>query len=78
MLDLVGMHNIADTHQQIFLCSSEIIEKVRRPPPLCRPVVSPDYAPMECIQLMKQCWTETPDKRPTFEDIFDQVCFTEN
>uniref|UniRef100_A0A3P9MJR3 Guanylate cyclase n=1 Tax=Oryzias latipes TaxID=8090 RepID=A0A3P9MJR3_ORYLA len=47
-------------------------EKVRRPPPLCRPVVSPDYAPMECIQLMKQCWTETPDKRPTFDDIFDQ------
>ncbi|KAF6730676.1 Retinal guanylyl cyclase 2 [Oryzias melastigma] len=54
------------------LSDAEIIEKVRRPPPLCRPVVSPDYAPMECIQLMKQCWTETPDKRPTFEDIFDQ------
>uniref|UniRef100_A0A8C7Z3T4 Guanylate cyclase n=1 Tax=Oryzias sinensis TaxID=183150 RepID=A0A8C7Z3T4_9TELE len=54
------------------LSDAEIIEKVRRPPPLCRPVVSPDYAPMECIQLMKQCWTETPDKRPTFDDIFDQ------
>ncbi|MEQ2171871.1 hypothetical protein GOODEAATRI_015030 [Goodea atripinnis] len=48
-------------------------EKLRKPPPLCRPVVSPDYAPMECIQLMKQCWTEQPDKRPTFDDIFDQV-----
>ncbi|KAK7910461.1 hypothetical protein WMY93_015145 [Mugilogobius chulae] len=54
------------------LCSAEIIEKLRRPPPLCRPLVSPDYAPMECIQLMKQCWTEQPDKRPDFEEIFDQ------
>uniref|UniRef100_M4AK10 Guanylate cyclase n=1 Tax=Xiphophorus maculatus TaxID=8083 RepID=M4AK10_XIPMA len=54
------------------LADAEILEKLRKPPPLCRPVVSPDYAPMECIQLMKQCWTEQPDKRPTFEDIFDQ------
>lgn len=55
------------------LCVLEIIERVRKPPPLCRPVVSPDYAPMECIQLMKQCWNEQPEKRPTFEEIFDQV-----
>ncbi|XP_012730426.2 LOW QUALITY PROTEIN: retinal guanylyl cyclase 2 [Fundulus heteroclitus] len=54
------------------LSDAEILEKLRKPPPLCRPVVSPDYAPMECIQLMKQCWTEQPEKRPTFEDIFDQ------
>ncbi|TKS93231.1 Retinal guanylyl cyclase 2 [Collichthys lucidus] len=54
------------------LASPDIIERVRKPPPLCRPVVSPDYAPMECIQLMKQCWNEQPEKRPTFEEIFDQ------
>uniref|UniRef100_A0AAV2KRD5 Guanylate cyclase n=1 Tax=Knipowitschia caucasica TaxID=637954 RepID=A0AAV2KRD5_KNICA len=54
------------------LSSEEVIEKLIRPPPLCRPLVSPDYAPMECIQLMKQCWTEHPDKRPDFEDVFDQ------
>uniref|UniRef100_A0AAX7UZU6 Guanylate cyclase n=1 Tax=Astatotilapia calliptera TaxID=8154 RepID=A0AAX7UZU6_ASTCA len=47
-------------------------EKLCKPPPLCRPVVSPDYAPMECIQLMKQCWNEQPDKRPVFDEIFDQ------
>ncbi|KAF3697687.1 Retinal guanylyl cyclase 2 [Channa argus] len=54
------------------LSASDIIEKLRKPPPLCRPLVSPDYAPSECIQLMKQCWTEQPDKRPSFDEIFDQ------
>ncbi|XP_004573462.1 retinal guanylyl cyclase 2 isoform X2 [Maylandia zebra] len=54
------------------LSDKEIIEKLCKPPPLCRPVVSPDYAPMECIQLMKQCWNEQPDKRPVFDEIFDQ------
>ncbi|XP_065715204.2 retinal guanylyl cyclase 1 [Patagioenas fasciata] len=50
----------------------EIIEKVRRPPPLCRPAVSADQAPLECIHLMKQCWSEQPERRPTIDQIFDQ------
>nr|XP_046236839.1 retinal guanylyl cyclase 2 isoform X2 [Scatophagus argus] len=54
------------------MSAEDIIEKLRKPPPLCRPVVSPDYAPLECIQLMKQCWNEQPDKRLTFDEIFDQ------
>ncbi|XP_028261488.1 retinal guanylyl cyclase 2 [Parambassis ranga] len=54
------------------LSDTDIIEKLRKPPPLCRPVVSPDYAPLECIQLMKQCWSEQPEKRPPFDEIFDQ------
>ncbi|XP_036404056.1 retinal guanylyl cyclase 2-like [Megalops cyprinoides] len=52
--------------------AQEIIEKVRSPPPLCRPSVSVDEAPLECIQIMKQCWSEEPDRRPTFEEIFSQ------
>lgn len=60
----------------LLLCVLEIIEKLRKPPPLFRPVVSPDYAPFECIQLMKQCWNEQPDKRLCFEEIFDQVDYT--
>ncbi|XP_058876920.1 retinal guanylyl cyclase 2-like [Acipenser ruthenus] len=54
------------------MSAEEIIKKVRKPPPLCRPSVTVDQAPMECIQIMKQCWTEQPERRPTFEQIFDQ------
>ncbi|XP_034034510.1 retinal guanylyl cyclase 1 [Thalassophryne amazonica] len=50
----------------------EIISKVREPPPLCRPIVSVDEAPIEVIQVMKQAWSEEPYKRPTFEEIFKQ------
>ena len=35
---------------------AEIIQKVRKPPPMCRPSVSPGAAPPEYIQIMKQCW----------------------
>ncbi|XP_019742856.1 retinal guanylyl cyclase 2 isoform X2 [Hippocampus comes] len=50
----------------------EIIRKVKKPPPMCRPTVVPDQAPLECIQLMKQCWSELPDRRPDFDEIFDR------
>nr|XP_042702508.1 retinal guanylyl cyclase 2 [Chrysemys picta bellii] len=52
--------------------ADEIIRKVEKPPPLCRPSVSVDQAPLECIQLMKQCWSEQPERRPTIDQIFDQ------
>ncbi|KAM4747553.1 retinal guanylyl cyclase 1 [Rhinophrynus dorsalis] len=54
------------------LSATEIINKVRHPPPLCRPSVSLDQAPPECIQLMKLCWSEQSDRRPTIDQIFDQ------
>ncbi|XP_067888872.1 retinal guanylyl cyclase 2 [Heterodontus francisci] len=54
------------------LSPEEIIKKVKKPPPMCRPTVSPDQAPLECIQLMKQCWSELPERRPTFNEIFDR------
>uniref|UniRef100_A0A3B4UB05 Guanylate cyclase n=1 Tax=Seriola dumerili TaxID=41447 RepID=A0A3B4UB05_SERDU len=50
----------------------EIISKVKEPPPLCRPIVSVDEAPLDVIQVMKQAWSEEPDKRPNFEEIFKQ------
>ncbi|KAF3693005.1 Retinal guanylyl cyclase 2 [Channa argus] len=54
------------------LTPEEIIRKVKKPPPMCRPTVAPDQAPLECIQLMKQCWSELPERRPTFDEIFDR------
>ncbi|XP_026578457.1 retinal guanylyl cyclase 1 [Pseudonaja textilis] len=50
----------------------EIIKKVEKPPPLCRPSVSIDQAPVECIQLMKECWSEQPDRRPHINQVFEQ------
>ncbi|XP_055082663.1 retinal guanylyl cyclase 1 [Periophthalmus magnuspinnatus] len=52
--------------------AKEIISKIREPPPLCRPTVSVDEAPLDVIQVMKQAWSEEPEKRPNFEDIFKQ------
>ena len=50
----------------------EIIRKVKKPPPLCRPSVSQQAAPPQYIQIMKQCWAEMPDMRPDFDSINQQ------
>uniref|UniRef100_A0A669F1D9 Guanylate cyclase n=1 Tax=Oreochromis niloticus TaxID=8128 RepID=A0A669F1D9_ORENI len=50
----------------------EIVERLKQPPPLCRPIVSVDEAPTECLTLMNECWNEDPSKRPSFDDIFKQ------
>ncbi|ESO12556.1 hypothetical protein HELRODRAFT_62909, partial [Helobdella robusta] len=47
----------------------ELLGKILKPPPLCRPAVPPGAAPPEYIQLMKQCWGEMAETRPSFEDI---------
>lgn len=58
----------------LFFCVlAEIISKVKEPPPLCRPELSVDEAPLDVIQIVKQAWSEEPERRPTFEDIFKQV-----
>ncbi|XP_042636898.1 guanylate cyclase D-like [Orycteropus afer afer] len=54
------------------LPAEEIIRKVASPPPLCRPLVSPDQGPPECIQLMEQCWEEAPEDRPSLDQIYNQ------
>ncbi|XP_006926922.1 LOW QUALITY PROTEIN: olfactory guanylyl cyclase GC-D-like [Pteropus alecto] len=54
------------------LSAEEIIRKVASPPPLCRPLVSPDHGPPECIQLMEQCWEEAPEHRPSLDQIYTQ------
>ena len=54
------------------LTHQEIINKIRKPPPLLRPSVSKQAAPPEYINIMKQCWTEQPEVRPTFDELFHQ------
>ncbi|XP_073903027.1 retinal guanylyl cyclase 1 [Castor canadensis] len=53
------------------LTPEEVVQRVQSPPPLCRPSVSMDQAPMECIQLMTQCWAEQPELRPSMDRTFD-------
>ncbi|KAL4687429.1 hypothetical protein H8959_019557 [Pygathrix nigripes] len=53
------------------LTPEEVVQRVRSPPPLCRPLVSMDQAPVECIHLMKQCWAEQPELRPSMDHTFD-------
>jgi len=50
-------------------CDAEIIRKVRRPPPMCRPSVSQQAAPPQYIQIMKRCWSEQPQMRPDYEQL---------
>lgn len=69
---------IADTlsdHLSFFfpVCLTEIVDRLKHPPPLCRPLVSLDEAPAECLSLMNECWNEDPSMRPSFDDIFKQV-----
>uniref|UniRef100_UPI00398EEC97 retinal guanylyl cyclase 2-like n=1 Tax=Pristiophorus japonicus TaxID=55135 RepID=UPI00398EEC97 len=53
------------------VAAEEIIQNLKKPSPLLRPNISPDYAPVECIQLMKQCWNEIPERRPFCDEVFD-------
>uniref|UniRef100_A0A3B4B8H8 guanylate cyclase n=1 Tax=Periophthalmus magnuspinnatus TaxID=409849 RepID=A0A3B4B8H8_9GOBI len=53
----------------------EIVERLKDPPagaPQCRPLVSVDEAPTECLVLMSDCWSEDPQNRPSFDDIFKE------
>uniref|UniRef100_A0A8C9P271 Retinal guanylyl cyclase 1 n=1 Tax=Spermophilus dauricus TaxID=99837 RepID=A0A8C9P271_SPEDA len=51
--------------------AEEVVQRVQSPPPLCRPSVSMDQAPVECIHLMTQCWAEQPELRPSMDRTFD-------
>ncbi|XP_046379900.2 retinal guanylyl cyclase 2-like [Haliotis rufescens] len=54
------------------LTPEAIIAKVKKPPPLIRPSVSPQAVPPQYIQIMKQAWSEMPEMRPTIEEVYDQ------
>ncbi|KAK2719221.1 hypothetical protein QYM36_004895, partial [Artemia franciscana] len=49
----------------------EIIQKLKKPPPLIRPSVSKGAAPPEVINTMRQSWAEQPESRPEINEIFE-------
>lgn len=49
----------------------EIIAKIKKPPPLLRPSVSKTAAPPAYVDLMKDCWNEMPEMRPTFDQLYN-------
>ncbi|XP_034940312.1 receptor-type guanylate cyclase gcy-12 isoform X3 [Chelonus insularis] len=53
------------------LSPEDIVEKVKKPPPLIRPSVSKGAAPPEAINIMRQCWAEAADMRPDFNAVHD-------
>ncbi|XP_007520318.2 guanylate cyclase D-like [Erinaceus europaeus] len=59
-------------YHSLGLPAEEIIRKLVSPPPLCRPLVSPEQGPPECILLMNQCWEEAPEDRPSLDQIYTQ------
>ncbi|KAL7668412.1 hypothetical protein ACOME3_009114 [Neoechinorhynchus agilis] len=56
-------------YSMMALSYSEIISKIKKPPPLLRPSVSKQAAPPEYINIMRECWAEQPEIRPTFDDL---------
>ncbi len=52
------------------LSDSEIISKIRKPPPLLRPSVSKTAAPPEYVNIMRDCWSEQPELRPNFDQLY--------
>lgn len=53
---------------------TEILEKVKlgTTPPF-RPEISPEESTPEILALMRRCWAEQPEERPTFHEIKSQL-----
>ncbi|ESO97952.1 hypothetical protein LOTGIDRAFT_153062 [Lottia gigantea] len=62
-----------DTYRAL-LDVQDIVDKVKDDcAPYFRPKVSESQAPKGYIELMKKCWSEIPDERPTYDGIAKQL-----
>ncbi|VEL37473.1 unnamed protein product [Protopolystoma xenopodis] len=55
------------------MTAQQIIGKVRKPPPLCRPKISISDVPPAYMQLIKRAWSEQPEVRPSFDELNQQI-----
>ena len=51
----------------------EILWALRKPPPLIRPSIPKGTPYPEVVNLMRQCWAEAPESRPSFDKIYQIV-----
>ena len=59
------------TYEMMNLKADEIVRLVRdRQKPLFRPIVSRLLAPSSYIKIMKNCWNEKPNLRPSFNEVY--------
>jgi serine/threonine protein kinase len=54
------------------LTTKEIIDKLKNPPPIIRPLVETECASNDMIRIMSECWQENPTARPSFDQIYDE------
>lgn len=77
-LSTEGLHfeKITLDYSQLRLVNGNILEvlsKLRSPPPLFRPFIPKGTPFPEIIDLMRQCWVESPEMRPSFNTIYETV-----
>ncbi|RWS07263.1 retinal guanylyl cyclase 1-like protein [Dinothrombium tinctorium] len=68
MSELINDHRPFATQRNQSISISELIERLKNPSPLVRPVIN-DKIDCELIELVEHCWREEPKLRPNFEEI---------
>lgn len=52
----------------------DIIERIKsRTESIFRPILSENSAPIEYVEIMKDCWSEKPELRPTIANIHSKL-----
>ncbi|GFV90479.1 atrial natriuretic peptide receptor 1 [Trichonephila clavipes] len=64
------IHNLNDELLHCWIGCIDIIDRLRRgTTPPYRPEIAYDECPSDMLDLIKKCWDENPEARPTFPEI---------